>query len=119
MLGRLDIALTGPQTMAPVPTILEGEAFKVTLRVLDANLGVTTPSSARYRIDDAHQNTAILDWTTITPSTLMSFIVTSARNAMRNGLGKERRTIIIEASDSDGALRQMLSYDVLDIPGVN
>lgn len=119
MLGRLDLTVAGPQTLTPLPTILEGEAFKVTVRALSADLAVTTPSSARYRIDDAHQNIAVLDWTTLTPSTLMSFIVTSARNAMRNGMLKERRTIIVEASDADGPLRQSLSYDVLDIPGVS
>lgn len=117
MLGRLDLSLTGPQTLNPLPTILEGEAFKVTVRALTADLAVTTPSSARYRIDDGAQ--AVLDWTALTPSALMTFIVTSARNAMRNGMGKERRTITVEASDSDGPIRKVLDYDILDIPGVS
>lgn len=119
MLGRLDLSFTGPQTLSPVPTILEGEAFKVTVRALSADLAVTTPSSARYRIDDGHQGVAVLDWTTLTPSTLMSFIVTSTRNAMRSGMGKERRQITVECSDSDGPLRRTIDYDILDIPGIS
>jgi hypothetical protein len=119
VLGRLDLSILGPQTLSPVPTILEGEAFKVTLRALSADLAVATPSTARYRIDDEHQNSPVLDWTTITPATLMSFIVTSAQNAMRNGMGMERRQLIVEATDSDGALRRVIDYDIQDIAGLS
>lgn len=119
MLARLDISLTGPQTLSPVPTLLEGEAFKVMVRALDADLAVATPSAARYRLDDPNQGNAVLDWTALTPSTLMSFIVTSSQNAMRNGMGKERRQIVIEASDSDGPIRRVLDYDIENIQGIS
>lgn len=119
MLGRLDYDLIGPRARAPVPTILEGEALKIMVRALNSDLAVTIPTSARYRIDDANQGTAVLDWATLTPSTSMSLIVTSAQNAMRNGMRQERRQLVIECADSDGPIRRTLDYDILDIAGVN
>lgn len=118
MLGRLDHELLGPQVQYPVPTINEGEALKVTVRPLTADLAATTPTTMRYRIDDAVQGVAVLDWTTLTPATSVSFIVTSARNAMRNGCGKERRQIIVEAVDSDGPIRKVIDYDIVDLQGI-
>lgn len=118
MLGRLDFTLLGPQAMYPVPTINEGEALKVTVRPLSADLAATTPSSMRYRIDDAVQGNAVLDWATLSPGTSVSIIVTSAQNAMRNGCLKERRQIVLEASDSDGPIRRVIDYDVVDIEGM-
>ncbi len=118
MLGRLDFTLLGPKVEYPVPTINEGEALKVTVRPLSADLAATTPTSMRYRIDDVIQGNAVLDWTTLTPGTSVSFIVTSARNAMRNGCSKERRQIVVEAVDSDGPIRRTIDYDIADIEGI-
>lgn len=118
MLGRLDLSLTGPRMLIPVPTILEGEAFQVTARALTADLAASTPTSARYRIDDLNRGDAVLDWTSLTPATSMSFIVTTDQNAIRNGLSRERRQIIVEVSDSDGPIRRTLEYDIQDLQGI-
>lgn len=119
MLGRLDYSLTGVQLgQSPVLRVNEGEAFRVTLRPLTADLVASTPSTMRYRIDDQVQGNAVLGWTTLTPSTSVNVVVTSAQNAMRNGLCVERRQIVFEASDSDGPIRRTLEYDLQDLQGV-
>lgn len=119
MLGRIDTSFIGPAILSPMPTILEGEAFKVMLRALTADLALTTPNSARYRIDDLIQSNAVLDWTPLTPSTVMSILVTSAQNVLRNGLWRERRQLVVEASDTDGPLRRVVDYDIQAILGLD
>jgi hypothetical protein len=119
MLGRLDIQLLGPTVgVALTPRINEGEAFRVTLRPLSADLAAIIPSTLRYRIDDLNQGTAVLDWTSLTPATSVNVIITGAQNAMRNGLSLERRQIVVEATDSDGAIRKTLDYEIADLQGI-
>lgn len=119
MLGRLDISALGPNAgQALTPRINEGEAFRLTVRPLSADLGATTPTTVRYRIDDLNQGTAVLDWTTVTPGTSMNIVVTSAQNALRNCLSIERRQVVIEATDSDGPMRRTWEYEIADLQGI-
>jgi hypothetical protein len=119
MLGRIDISLLGPPIgVAVTPRINEGEAFRVTIRALTADLAASTPDGMRYRLDDLDQGNAILDWTILTPATSVNVIITGAQNAMRNGLRVERRQMVFEASDSDGAIRKALDYDITDLQGI-
>jgi len=120
MLGRLDFTTLGPDVgRALTPRINEGEAFRLTVRPLSADLAATTPTTMRYRIDDRDQGTAVLDWTTLTPATSVNIVLTSAQNAMRNGLGIERRQVVIEAVDSDGPMRRTFDYEISDLQGVS
>lgn len=119
MLGRIDLQLLGPPVgQALAPRINEGEAFRVTIRALTADLAAATPTTLKYRIDDLNQGNAVLDWTTLTPATSVNVIITGAQNAMRNGLCVERRQLVFEATDSDGAIRKTLDYDIVDLQGV-
>jgi hypothetical protein len=119
MLGRLDFELTpAPVGFSPTPRVNEGEAFRVTLRPLNADLAATTPTTMRYRLDDLNQGCAILDWTALTPATSVNVVITSAQNAIRNGLCVERRQLTFEASDSDGPIRRTLDYDITDLQGI-
>lgn len=104
---------------ALTPRIREGEAFRVTVRALTADLAASTPTTMRYRIDDLNQGNAVLDWTTLTPATSVNVIITAAQNAMRNGLSIERRQLVFEASDSDGPVRKTLDYDIADLQGIS
>jgi hypothetical protein len=119
MLGRLDYSLTGvPIGSGPVPRITEGSAFRVTLRPMSEDLAAIIPTSMRYRIDDVNQGSTILDWTSLTPATSVNVVITGAQNAIRNNLCTERRQIVFEASDSDGAIRRTFDYDITDIQGI-
>lgn len=116
MLGRLDIQLLGPPVgEALTPRIREGEAFRVTIRALTADLAASTPTTMRYKLIDSEQGANILDWTSLSPATSVNVIVTAAQNAMRNGLPSERRQFVAEASDSDGPIRRIIDYIVEDI----
>lgn len=117
MLGRIDLSLT-PVKEAPTPRVQEGEAFRVTIRTLTADLAATTPTTMRYRIDDLSQGSAILDWTSLTPGTAVNVVITAAQNAIRNGLSSERRQIVFESSDSDGPIRKTLAYDIENLQGI-
>lgn len=119
MLGRLDFNLTGVQLgILPVVRINEGEAFRVTLRPLSADLAATTPTTMRYRIDDLVQGNAVLDWTSLTPATSVNVVITGTQNAIRNALCTERRQIVFEATDSDGSLRRTFEYDLVNLQGI-
>jgi hypothetical protein len=119
MLGRLDIFAIGPDRgQALTPRIHEGEALRLTVRPLSANLAATTPTSMRYRIDDLDQRSAVLDWTSLTPGPSVDIVLTSALNAIRNYRPVERRQVVIEASDSDGPMRRTYEYEIADLQGV-
>ncbi len=118
MLERLDIQQAGPRTV-PIPEVTEGSSLRVTVRPLNTNLAAVTPTTMRYRIADLLQGAAVLDWTSLTPDTAVTVTVTAAQNALRNGLCRERRQLIVEATDADGTLRNTLDYDVMDIAGVS
>jgi hypothetical protein len=119
MLARIDLSLLGPPVgEALTPRIREGEAFRVTVRALTADLAATTPTTMRYRIQDLNQDGEVLAWTSMTPGTAVNVIITGAQNAMRNGLPVERRQLVFEATDSDGAIRKALDYDIADLQGI-
>lgn len=118
MLGRLDVTMQGPPIGQAVNReIIEGQLLKLTVKALDADLAAATPSSARYRIDNLSTGTSTLGWTTLSPSTSMSILVTAAQNARSSCYSRERRQIVIEASDSDGPIRESVDYDLLDLQG--
>lgn len=117
MIERLDIQLTGPRAV-PIPEVPEGSSLRITVRPLNTDLAAVTPTTMRYQIADLVQSNAVLDWTSLTPSTAVTVTVTAAQNALRNGLSRERRQMVVEATDADGTIRSTLDFDVLDIAGV-
>lgn len=117
MLERLDIQLTGPRSV-PIPEVSEGSSLRVVVRSLNTDLAAVTPTTMRYRVADVVQQSAVLDWASLTPGTAVNVTVTAAQNALRNGLLRERRQIVVEATDADGTLRNTLDFDVVDIAGV-
>lgn len=113
MLGRIDISTTGVQLgVHPVQRIQEGAAFRVTFRALTADLAATTPSTMRWHLRDMDRSVAILDWQDLTPATSVNFTVVGSRNLIRNGLDVERRQLVFEATDADGAIRKTFDYQI-------
>lgn len=117
MLSRLDVQPIGPQLL-PTPEVPEGTTLRVTVRPMNSDLAAATPSSMRYRVQDLIQGATVLDWTSLTPSTAVNVTVTAAQNALRNGLCRERRQLVVEATDADGLIRRSFDFDVTDIAGV-
>jgi hypothetical protein len=113
MLGRIDYSFTGmPIGMSPVPRIDEGAAFRVTLRALNADLAAATPATMRWHLRDMDTLSTILGWQDLTPATSVNFVVVGSRNLIRNGLKSERRQLVFEATDSDGAIRRTCDYEI-------
>jgi len=116
LIGRLDVSSSAIGALTR--RIAEGDALRLTLRVLSPDLALIAPTTLRYRIDDLNQGSAVLEWTTLTPTATTNVIVTSAQNAMRSGLSVERRQIVFEASDSDGPQRKTYEYDISNLQGI-
>ena len=117
MLARLDLQTIGPQSL-PIPEVPEGTTLRVIVRPLNSDLAAATPSTMRFKAQDLIQGATVVDWTSLTPSTAVNVTVTAAQNALRNGLCRERRSLVIEATDSDSTIRKVFDFDVVDIAGV-
>lgn len=119
MIGRIDITLLGTQRgQALTPELIAGQALQITVRTLNADLALTVPTALRYRVDDVISGQAIKEWTTVTPANPTTIVLGATYNAIRNtGRDFERRQIMIEASDSDGAIRQTQDYLLMNTLG--
>lgn len=116
MLGRLDITVQGPP-QSVTQAVIEGAIQKLSVRALDSNLATATPSSARYRIDNLTTGETVKNWTSLTPATSMDILISATDNALQSCYERERRQVLIEASDSDGPVRVIHEYDVINLPG--
>lgn len=114
MLGRIDLSLLGPPVgQALTPRVNEGEAFRVTMRVLNADLGAATPTTMRWYLRDLDRGgEAIIGWQDLTPATSVNVTIAGSRNLIRNTLSRERRQLVFEATDSDGPIRKTLDYEI-------
>lgn len=61
----------------------------VTASPKDSNGDPTTPTTARYRIDDCRSGTEMVDWTSLTVSTSMTITIPGSVNEIINS---DRRT---------------------------
>lgn len=117
MLGRIDITVQGsPQSV--LLEVNEGSIQKLSVRALDADLAAATPSSARYRIDNLTTGEMVKTWTALTPSTAMDILISATDNALQSCYSRERRQVLIEASDADGPIRITHEYDLINLAGV-
>lgn len=116
-LGRLDIEIQSHPNAYPAQ-VIEGQVMRLAVRALSTDLAATIPQSARYRIDSLDTGTAVAEWTSLDPSTSMGILVSSAQNARRTCYSRERRQILVEASDSDGPIRRAVEYDLVDLQGL-
>ena len=69
---------------------------------LDSNGVATTPTTARYRVDDCRTKKQLVDWTSLTPSTSMTIIVPGSANAIINSDRKtpEIKTVTVNLDES-------------------
>jgi hypothetical protein len=119
MLSRIDITLLGTQRgQALTPQLNAGQALQITARILNADLALTVPTLLRYRVDDVISGQSIKDWTPIANASTATITLSSSYNTIRNtGRDFERRQIMVEASDSDGAIRQTQDYLLMNTLG--
>ena len=100
----------------PDNSVKEKSSFTATayFRLLDAS---TTPTTARYRVDDVTTGKKIRDWTDLTPATSIEIALTPDDNAMSTGTTRiERRRITVETNtDLDTQVREMAYWSVENI----
>lgn len=89
----------------------EGGANKLVAAVRDGDTALT-PTSVRWRVDDADSESQALGWTSATPATSMTLAVPGTANtvALRNLV--ERKVVTVEATVSGAAYRATTTYDV-------
>lgn len=89
----IDIYIQTPQDNVP-----EGSSFDATayFRLSDAG---TTPTTARYRIDNITTGLNMRDWTDLTPAESITIPVTPADTATRSSYSsKERMQMTVEVN---------------------
>lgn len=105
----------------------EGSAFTLTANFFDDTSDVwsaSAPTSARYRIDrvngDPSCSQTILDWTTLSPATSNSIVITGAQNEIQDNCAHvEGRQITIQANTGlSTQFEETYSYRVKNLAGV-
>ena len=59
-------------------------AITVTAEPKDANNVATTPTTVEYRVDDCRTGRQLVNWTSLTPSTVMTIAIPGSVNAIIN-----------------------------------
>ena len=87
-----------------MPTVIianpvnEKQSGRLTVSHYDTAGALTVPSTIRYRIDDPDARQQVRDWTTVTPASSYTIILTRTDNTMIDATkGKERRKVTVEA----------------------
>lgn len=83
----------------------------VTVNPKDSNGDATTPTTARYRVDDCRTSKQLVDWTSLSPSTAMTIIIPGSANAIINSdrSTPEIKTVTVEL-DKDLATQHFAEY---------
>lgn len=84
----------------------------VTVQPKDSNGNATTPTTARYRVDDCRAGKELVPWTSLTPSTAMTIVIPGSANAIidsdRNT--PEVKTVTVEL-DQDLTTQHFEAYN--------
>ncbi len=89
----------------------ELNSVSITIRPLDSDGDSTTPTTARYRIDDCRSETELVGWTDLTPAAFMFITIAGSVNAIINTarLSTEVKTVTVEI-DKDLDTQQYSQY---------
>ena len=80
-------------------TYNELQEVTITVRAVDRNGAVFTPTNARYRLDDLDSKEAIIAWTSLTPSAEMTITIPAASNPMQNANNAlETKVVTVETN---------------------
>lgn len=72
-------------TITATPSTTDGSAF--------------TPTTARYRVDDFDTGTSMVGWTTLTPSTSMTFSISGPTNKILSRNKREEIKVVTIQTD--------------------
>ena len=101
----------------------EASTFSVRARFTGANGSAQTPSTVRYKIVDVDNSRTVRDWTSLTPSSTVSFTVAASDNEIfsdvRGNRKKiEHRVLVIQANANlDDQFTDEESYAIRNLKG--
>jgi len=74
---------------------------RITVEPFDIAGAATTPTTAEYRIDDCRTGKALVGWTTLTPSSVMTIDIPGSINAIINSdrATPEIKTVTVRIDD--------------------
>lgn len=104
-----------------IPTLNEGSRCFVKAKFFDKNLTSQIASSLQYRVDCETTQTAILDWTTLTPASVIEVQIDATLNSIINRSNVvERKTVTFRANadPAAGAFTGEQKYDLLNLQGI-
>lgn len=85
------------------PAFFAGAACMVNASFFDGTGGTMIPAALAYRIDDETSGATILDWTTLSPASIVSIEISAAQNEMvSNSLDQERHIVTVQLTDPSG-----------------
>lgn len=90
----------------------------VTVEPEDNNGDAYTPITARYRVDDCRTGRQLVDWTTLTPATLMTIAIAGSLNAIINSDRQTPEQKVVTVNTDNGLSTQLFSqyfYGVRDL----
>lgn len=100
----------------PRPKVEEKSSFTATAYFRDGDAG-TTPTTARYRIDDITSGDNIRAWTDLTPAESIDITITPDDNQITtSGKRENRRQLTVETNtDLDTQTRERVFWTVKNI----
>jgi len=104
-----------------VPTLNEGSRCFVKAKFYDKNEDPQIASSLQYRVDCETTQTAILDWTTLTPAAVVEVQIDATLNTIINRSNVVERKVVTFKANADppeGAFTGAQFYDLINLQGL-
>jgi hypothetical protein len=97
----------------------ENAAFSVTANFYSDAWAATSPTSARYRIDNPDSDTEIVGWQTLSPATSNTITVTGVQNAVVCDSSRdERRQLTVEATHASTTWISTKDWWIKNLSGI-
>jgi hypothetical protein len=105
----------------PVPTLNEGSRCFVKAKFFDKSGNPQIPSSISWRLDCETTGTALQDWLTVTPDSVIEVTVNATLNTIinsRNLVERKVLTFLANADPPESAFTEAQEYDLLNLEGI-
>ncbi len=82
----------------------------VTAEIFDTDKNPHTPTTARYRLDDCRSEEEMIDWTTVTPSSVIEITVPGSINTIVNDRNKAEQKVLTLNTDQGLSTQNNFEY---------
>ncbi len=91
----------------------------ITASPLDSDGAESTPTTARYRVDDCRTETSLVGWTDLTPSTAMTITIPGSANGIQDNTLNTPEEKVVTVELDDGLTTQhyaQYTYRIKNLP---